>query len=359
MIYDFAIIGGGIAGLSAAACVAPAGSCLVLERETQLGYHATGRSAAMFLLDYGNDVVCALNHASHAGHVDADVLSRRDMLMLARHEDEGQLKIEERELGLERIDVADAQQMFPILDTSVVGHAAHRADAYDLDTDKLVQHYTRRAKAQGARIETGAGVTGIRRTGDLWTLTGAGDAVWQARQLVNAAGAWADETAQMAGVAPLGMTPYRRSMAQLPAPGGLDTSDWAFVDEVYERWYAKPQSGKLIVSPQEEDLAVPHDAYADDMVLAEGLARFEALVTTDVTRVEHSWAGLRTFAPDRALVLGRDAHEPAFIWCAGQGGYGFQTAPGAAQLIGEIAAERAPTLDPGTVQALAPGRFTA
>lgn len=357
MIHDFAVIGGGIAGLSAAAQVAHLGTTLLIEREAQTGYHASGRSAAMFLMDYGNDVVCALNRASAAGHEAAGVLKRRDMLMLARAQDEAQLALEEVELGLERIGVREAKPMFPILNEAVVAHVAHRSDGYDLDTDLLMQHYIRRAREAGAEIVQNADVTAIAQSGGVWQITDARGQTYEARQIINAAGAWADEIAKLAGIAPLGMTPYRRSMAQLPSPTGEDTSGWAFVDEVHERWYAKPQSGKLIVSPQEEDLVVPHDAFADDMVLAEGLARYEELVTTPVSRVEHSWAGLRTFAPDRALVIGRDARKPGFIWCAGQGGYGFQTAPAAAQLIGDIAAERTPDLDAQVVCALSPERF--
>lgn len=359
MQYDFAIIGGGIAGLSAAAHLAPLGRTLVIEREDQLGYHASGRSAAMFLLDYGNDIVCALNHASDASHHAAGVLSQRDMLMLARAEDEAQLSLEERELGLSRISVADAKPLFPILNDAVVAHAAHRADAYDLDTDKLLQHYTRAARSADAQIVQRAEVSQITQAQTGWHLICADGRDFSALNIVNAAGGWADEIAQLAGLAPVGLTPFRRSMAQLPSPDGLNTDTWAFVDEVYERWYAKPQSGKLIVSPQEEDLVTPHDAFADDMVLAEGLARYEDLVSAPVTRVEHSWAGLRTFAHDRALVVGRDVAVPSFIWCAGQGGYGFQTAPAAAQLIGEIAAETRPALDPDIVAALSPERFAS
>lgn len=357
-MHDFLVIGGGIAGVSVAAHLAQHGSVILAEREDQLGYHATGRSAAMFLADYGNEIVVALNKASAEAHTAAGVLTRRDMLMLARGEDEAQLALEERQLGLERIDIRDATPMFPILNPNVVAHASHRADAFDLDTDALLQHYRRIAREGGAEIMTKAEITSLSHDGSAWQAMCTGASAIRAKHVINAAGAWADEIAKLAGLPPLGLTPYRRSMAQLPSPGGLDTSGWAFVDEVHERWYAKPQGGKLIVSPQEEDLVAPHDAYADDMVLAEGLARYEALVTEPVTRVEHSWAGLRTFAPDRALVLGRAPQQPSFIWCAGQGGYGFQTAPAAAVLIEAIATESALNVDPAIAAALSPARFS-
>jgi glycine/D-amino acid oxidase-like deaminating enzyme len=175
--------------------------------------------------------------------------------------------------------------------------------------------------------------------------------------IVNAAGPWVDEVAAMAGVRPLGFTPLRRSMARIPAPGGHDVSRWPMIFGPGEDWYAKPDAGALIVSPAEEDLMAPHDAWADDMVLAEGLARYEAFVTEPVTRLLASWAGLRTFAPDRAMVIGRDPGEPSFLWVAGQGGQGFQSCAAAAQLVADLVAGRAPVLGAATVAALSPARF--
>ncbi len=161
----------------------------------------------------------------------------------------------------------------------------------------------------------------------------------------------------MAGVRPLGFTPYRRSMARIPAPGGHDVSKWPMMFGPGEDWYAKPDAGALIVSPAEEDLMEPHDAWADDMVLAEGLARYEAMVTEPVTRVMSNWAGLRTFAPDRVLVIGRDLREPSFFWLAGQGGYGFQSSAGASQLAADLILGRTPEIAASLVAALDPARF--
>jgi glycine/D-amino acid oxidase-like deaminating enzyme len=161
----------------------------------------------------------------------------------------------------------------------------------------------------------------------------------------------------MAGLAPLGFQPLRRSMGRIPAPGGHDVSLWPMMFGPGEDWYAKPDAGALIVSPAEEFPMDPHDAYADDMVLAEGFARYEAYVTEPVTRLLSSWAGLRTFAPDRQLVLGPDPRDPGFIWCAGQGGYGFQTAPAASALLADLVAGRTPVIAPEHVAALRPDRF--
>ncbi len=353
---DILVIGGGIAGLSAAARLAPLGKVVVLEAEDALGTHATARSAAMFLRDYGNAVVRALNYASDAYLQEADLLTPRSMMLLARPDQRDAFEAEYPAFNMQTISVAEAQQKFPILNTKSTGFVGYREGIYDLDTDRMVQGFVKTAKSHGASLITGARVDAITKTPSGWRVKAAGT-TYEARMLVNAAGAWADAVARLAGVARLGIQPYRRSFAQLAAPDGLDVSDWPFVDGVEEAWYAKPSAGKWLVSPSEEDPMSPFDAYADDMVLAEGLARYEEMVTTPVTRPETTWAGLRSFAPDRALVLGRDPKQPDFIWCAGQGGYGFQSAPAASALLADLIAGRTPALEPATVAALSPARF--
>lgn len=353
---DFLVIGGGIAGLSAAATLSEHGQVTVLEAETSLGYHATGRSAAIFLRDYGNDIVRALNYASFAYLESADLLSPRSMMLIAGH-DKGELfEAEYPSFAMEQIGLDDAVARFPILNRDTVGFAALRDAIYDLDTDQMVQGYVKAARHNGVQIVTGARVDGLRKTPTGWAVTTASE-TYEAHNLVNAGGAWADQVAKLAGVTPLGIQPYRRSFAQLAAPGGHDMTDWPFVDAVGEAWYAKPSAGKMLVSPSEEDPMDPFDAYADDMVLAEGLARYEAMVTEPVTRPETTWAGLRSFAPDRALVIGRDPVDPSFLWCAGQGGYGFQTAPAASTLLAQLVGGSQTDLDGGTVAALSPARF--
>lgn len=356
---DFLIIGGGVAGVSAAARLAPLGSVLLLEAEPALAYHASGRSAAMFLENYGNATVRALNEASAAHHATADggVLSPRPMMLIGRPCEAETFAAEVASFGMDEITLDEARAMVPIVNPATVSHAALRGDTSDLDTGLLIQNFARAARAAGAGVHLDTRVSGIRRSGGGWEVT-AGDRTFRAETLVNAAGAWADRIAAMAGVRPLGITPYRRSMARIPAPGGHDTRGWPFIDAVGERWYAKPDAGKLIVSPSEEDAQDPHDAWADDMVLAEGLARYEEMVTEPVTRVEHSWAGLRSFAPDRALVIGRDPEVPDFAWLAGQGGYGFQTAPAASRLLADLLTGHPPELPGAVVAALSPARFT-
>jgi glycine/D-amino acid oxidase-like deaminating enzyme len=354
---DFLIIGGGIAGTSAAARLAAHGRVTLLEAEPALGYHASGRSAALFEATYGKPATVALNRASYAYHATADggFLTPRGLMMVGGPEEEEAFLHDLAVMEMERVTVAEAGKIFPILNPNTVAFAATHAEAWDIDTDRLIQHFAKAARANG-QVLTSAPVTSIRRTATGWAVTAA-DTTYEARILVNAAGAWADRIATLAGIAPLGLTPLRRSMARIPAPGGRDVSTWPMIFGAGETWYAKPDAGKLIVSPAEEDPQEPHDAWADDMVLAEGLARYEARVTEPVTRVETSWAGLRTFSPDRCLVLGPDPLDPAFVWCAGQGGYGFQTSPAASALLAARVAGTAPDLPPEIVAALAPDRF--
>ncbi|NDR57239.1 NAD(P)/FAD-dependent oxidoreductase [Aliiruegeria sabulilitoris] len=353
---DFLVIGGGIAGLSAAAELARSGSVVLVESEDALGYHASGRSAAMFLQSYGNSTVRALNEASADAHRRTDVLSQRGFLMVADRERGAVFEREHASFGAQRVTIAEAQGFWPILNPAHCAHAAWLEEAYDLDTDRLLQHYARQARQQGTEILTRQTVEKIRKIGDHWQVETATQTL-EATQIVNAAGAWADPVARMAGIAPLGIQPMRRSMARLPAPNGLDTRNWPFVDDVSEDWYAKPDAGAWLVSPADEDPVDPHDAWADDMVIAEGLARYQPFVTVEVTRVEATWAGLRSFAPDRALVIGRDPTEPAFLWCAGQGGYGFQTAPAAAGLLAALASGASCELEANVVVAVSPARF--
>jgi glycine/D-amino acid oxidase-like deaminating enzyme len=220
----------------------------------------------------------------------------------------------------------------------------------------VLQDFARTIRAAGGEVRTRARVTAIHRTATGWEVT-AGGQTHSAPILLNAAGPWADAVAHMAGVAPLHIRPLRRSMARIPAPGGHDVSGWPIVFCVQERWYARPDAGKLIVSPSEEDPQDPHDAWPDDMVLAEGLARYEAMVTEPVTRLDSSWAGLRSFSPDRALVLGPDPTAHAFVWSVGQGGYGFLTAPAASQLVADLVTGAPSELDAAAIAALRPDRF--
>ncbi|MFN3992660.1 MAG: NAD(P)/FAD-dependent oxidoreductase [Tabrizicola flagellatus] len=357
MDADFLIIGGGIAGISAAARLSELGTVILLEAEDVLAHHASSRSAALYEPRYGAPAVVGLSMASEAHFRELPgVLSPRGLLLVGKADRTEAFEHDLGEMDFDRISVEEARAIVPILNPETVAMAGYAAHAEDVDTDLLVQGFAREAKGRGARVLTKARVTAISRDGARWRVSSAAGEV-TGRMIVNAAGAWVDQVAALAGVRPLGFTPYRRSMARIPAPGGHDVSRWPMMFGPGEDWYAKPDAGALIVSPAEEDPMEPHDAWADDMVLAEGLARYEEMVTEPVTRLLASWAGLRTFAPDRVLVIGQDAREPSFFWLAGQGGYGFQTCPAASRLAADLIGGRAPEIGADLVAALSPARF--
>ncbi len=355
---DFLVIGGGIAGIAAGARLSALGRVTVLEGEAQLGYHASGRSAAMFEQTYGLPSTIALNLASADFHHNANggVLSPRGLMLIGGPGDEDAFAADMISMAMHPVSLDEARALVPILNPDTVTMVGLHDEAWDLDTDRLIQNFARDIRANDGRVETGRQVTAITRTATGWRVE-AGSATYEAATLVNAAGAWADPVAGMAGIAPLGLQPYRRSMARIPAPGGLDVSRWPMMFGPGESWYAKPDAGLLLVSPADEHPMDAHDAWADDMVLAEGLALYEARMTEPVTRVVSNWAGLRTFAPDRNLVIGPSPQDPAFLWMAGQGGYGFQTAPAASRLLADLVAGKPSELDPATIATLSPARF--
>lgn len=356
MTQDFIIIGAGIAGLSAAAELAALGRVLVLEAEAAPAHHASGRSAALYEPRYGLPPVVELSLASEAAfRAMPGMLKPRGLMILARADQRVAFEKDLAGFQLQEVAPEVARARVPIL-AETVAFAAMADHAWDIDTDLLIQSHIKRLRAQGGEVLCCAPVTAITRSAGQWRVE-TPQGAFAAPVLVNAAGAWADQVAALAGVAPLGLTPYRRSMARLPAPGGHDVSGWPMIFGCGESWYAKPDAGALIVSPAEEDPQDPQDAWADDMVLAEGLARYEEMVTEPVTRLIANWAGLRTFAPDRVLVIGPDAAEPSFIWLAGQGGYGFQTSPAAAGLVADLLAGRAPAVGQALAGRLSPRRF--
>lgn len=357
MRADFLIIGGGIAGISAAARLSHLGSVIVLEAESHLAHHASGRSAALYEPRYGLAPVVELSLASGDYFRSIpNMLTPRGLMILAKPGQDAGFVHDIQTMDLPEISVDAARAIVPILNPEMVARAAHAHHAWDIDTDMLLQGFAREARGNGGQIITDARVSAIAQTAQGWTVTTPLGA-YSGTTLINAAGAWVDQIATMAGVKPLGFQPNRRSMARIPAPGGHDVSGWPMIFGCGETWYAKPDAGALIVSPAEEHPMDPHDAWADDMVLAEGLARYEEMVTEPVTRLISNWAGLRTFSPDRVLVIGRDVAEPSFFWLAGQGGYGFQSAPGASELAADLITGRTPALSPDLISALSPARF--
>jgi len=360
---DVLIIGGGIAGIGAAASLAKTATVTVLEGETSLGYHSTGRSAALFIRNYGNATLRTLNAVSEPELMQPDGVSDRSLLsprgeMLIATEDE-MIALDaylDGADGMERLTPKQAGELVPILNTHRLAGAALEPGAQEIDVDRLLQGYARLATSRGAQIVKGATVTSLGRNGSTWNVK-TSQSCFEAPIVVNAAGAWADNIAQMAGLAPLGLVCFRRSVAIIPAPAGYDTRKWPLFASASEDFYAKPEAGALLVSPADEDPVEPHDVWADDMVLAEGLYRFEQAVNVPVTRLTHSWAGLRTFAVDRTPVVGFDPRKAGFFWLAGQGGYGIQTAPALSRLAMRLITRTPPDLAEQTVSALVPDRL--
>lgn len=337
---DVLVIGGGIAGASIGAELAQDRRVVVLEAEDMPGYHTTGRSAAIFIASYGNATICRLNRASlaflrqpPASFSDEGFLTPRGNIYIGRAEDRA--RVEALHAASPHLIPRTTEEVLarvPVLRPEAAVYALEEKDSEDIDVARLHQCWLRRLTRAGGEIRCSAAVTGLHRDADgLWTVeTKAGP--FRAPVVINAAGAWADVVAELAGIAPVGLQPLRRTGAILPGPaeGGFD--HWPMINDVAERYYFKPDAGKLLVSPVDEVPMDPHDAYVDDMDLAEGLYRFEQAVTLEVNRVDRSWAGLRTFAPDRSPVVGFDPTAQGFFWFAGQGGYGIQTCPAMAWL---------------------------
>lgn len=360
---DVAIVGAGMAGTGLAADLAGDFKVVLLEQESRPGYHSTGRSAAIFIQNYGNSVIRALSRASAPLFRGAEpdifptpLLTQRGILFVS---DEAGLADHQALMadaeGLMEISPEEAIAKIPLLRADRIKAAAYEHDAQDIDVDALHQGWLRMARAGGAHLLTDAPVTRAEFASGEWVIE-TPKATVRARVLVNAAGAWADTVASLSGVGTLGIQPMRRSIAVLPAPEGHDLRHWPLVGDAADSWYAKPEAGRLLVSPAEEIPVEPHDAFVDDMILAEGLYRFEQAVDYPVTRVERSWAGLRSFAPDRTPVAGFDPTAENFFWLAGQGGYGIQTSPALSQLAGRLIRQA-----PGELEsldaALSPARF--
>ncbi|NBW75983.1 MAG: FAD-binding oxidoreductase [Sphingomonadaceae bacterium] len=356
--FDFAIVGAGIAGASIAAGLAAHGRVLLLEAEERPGYHSTGRSAAFWTESYGGPQVQPLTTASGPFLQQHGFLSPRGALTLARQGELPELKAfkeEFRALGV-RVDDLDRgalEARLPGLRSEWIA-GAYEPDCSDIDVAGLHQHWLAAARHGGTELWTRAELAGAERVGGVWQLTMADGRAAQAAVLVNAAGAWADPVAELAGVKPLGIQPFRRTVAQLRLADG-PPADLPLVLGIDGLFYFKPEAGRLWLSPHDETPCTPCDAAPEELDVALAIDRFEHVVDWPITRIEHRWAGLRSFAPDRLPVYGFDPLVSGFFWFAGQGGFGIQTAPAAADLAcALLRGEPSPAVDP---QPYDPKRF--
>ena len=360
---DVVIIGGGIAGVSAAARLSASLNVCVVETEASLAYHSTGRSAAMFIRNYGPPAVRALNilaepfYRNPEGFSDTALLSPRGEMTVDCGDEAAFAEYAKGSTGLVKLSAEETVKMVPILRPDLVRGALYEPDASDIDVHQLMSSFTKLARANNTLINTNHKVQALTPIHGGWEVD-VGVATYHAAVIVNAAGAWADKIAHMAGVTPMNITPKRRSAVLVPTPN-VDCSAWPLTVPASETWYIRPDTGRLMISPADEDPVEAQDIHPDEMVLAEGIDRFEQDTTMKVTRVEHRWAGLRSFAPDKNPVAGFAPDADGFFWLAGQGGYGIQTSPALSQLAADLITNASPECDANTRAMLAPNRFIA
>ncbi|GAA0590323.1 FAD-binding oxidoreductase [Caenispirillum bisanense] len=349
-LFDFVIIGGGIAGASAAYFLARDGRRVaVLEREAQPGYHSTGRSAALFTENYGPRAIRALSIASRPffenppeGLTEAPVLTDRGVLFFAPEGQEAALARaaeEGRAAGapLTEITPEEACALLPLLRRDQVKAAMLETGAKDMDVHALHQGFLRLLKRHGGEIVTRAEVEAVTRSDSGWTVTTRAGDSFAAPVVINAAGAWADEVGSLAGVRPIGLQPKRRTACLVSVPAGMSPDRWPMVLDAEETFYAKPDAGKLLVSPADATPVPAHDVQPEELDVAIAIDRLMGALDLDVRAVDHKWAGLRSFVADGVPVVGARAGEPGFFWLAGQGGYGIQTCAAMGELASALA----------------------
>ncbi len=337
-VFDIAVVGGGIAGASFAYRVAKHRSLVILEREAHVGYHSTGRSAAEFSRQFQTPSTGLLADGSYEflanppqGFADVPLLFPRGNLVIAQTERKNLLDFAFREVletspQTRMLHPDDALALVPFLRPGYTAAAFYDPANWDMEVDSLLQGYLRQARYDGAEIRTNTPVTAIRRDGSRFRLTTPNGDV-HANVIVNTAGAWADGVAQMAGLAPLGIIPHRRTAITVDVPAKYNLAATPGVAEVAEDYYFKPESGRLMVSPADATPSDPCDAQPEDLDVAYAAHFLEQSTILSVRTIAHKWAGLRSFAPDKRQVVGFDPRDPAFFWLAGQGGSGILTSP--------------------------------
>ncbi len=342
--FDYIVIGAGIAGASVAAHLTTSASVVILEMEDRPGYHTTGRSAAAYEPNYGPKPILAFARASDeffnvppSGFADAPLLTKRASLMLEPDsQSQNAAKFLSDASSVEEISASEIKKLWPIFRDGYAKRGFIDHSTGDLDVDLLHRGYLKLFKARGGKLLVSSPAQKIARHANSWMIT-TPQGEFSTPNLINASGAWGDEIAKLAGIKPIGLIPKRRSIGVIPIEGYPDFMSWPFVVDAAETWYCKPQSGKMIVSSADETPVEPHDAFADDMAIAVGIERMMEASTLEVTRLEHSWGGLRTFTPDGSPAIGFDPSTEGFFWLVGQGGYGILSAPGLSRTAAAMA----------------------
>ena len=363
--FDVIVVGAGIAGATAAAALSEDHRVALIEAEEAAGYHSTGRSAAIWILNYGPPDVRVLTGLSRAffdapppGFAHAPILRRRPTVFVAPPEQRDHLhRLLNDGLGLRELPIPELCAMVPAMKPGYAVQAAIEDDSFDMDVAALHQGFLKQLRSRegvlALRHRTGA----IARANGAWRVDTSSGGIFSAPVLVNASGAWGDEVARQAGVAPLGLTPKRRTGVIIdPAP--FQAEDWPMINDVDHTWYVRPEARtKLMVSPADETDMHAHDVAPDELDVAIAIDRMQGAMNIEVRRVEHSWAGLRTFTPDRSLAFGWDGVADGFFWCVGQGGYGIQTSPAAGRLVADLVSGRDPGEAGRILPAIDPRRF--
>lgn len=355
--FDAIVVGAGIAGATVAAHLSEHQRVALVEAEEAAGYHSTGRSAAIWIQNYGPPDVRVLTGLSRAffespppGFTDAPILAHRPVVFLAPPEQRDHLhQMLAEGTKLREASIAEITGLVPALRPGYAVMAAIEEDAFDMDVANLHQGFLRQLRIAGGVLALRSRTGRITRDAGRWTVeTSSGR--FTAPTVVNAAGAWGDEVARQAGVMPLGLQPKRRTGCVIdPAP--WVARDWPMINDVDHTWYVRPEARtKMMVSPADETDMDAHDVQPDELDVAIAIDRMQQALDIEVRRVEHSWSGLRTFAPDRSLAFGWDGAVEGFFWCVGQGGYGIQTSPAAGRLVADVILER----DPGPAGAILP-----
>ena len=344
---DAIVIGGGIAGLSIAYELSRSIRVSVLEMESTLAYHTTGRSAATFLETYGGEQVRALTTASRdflerpPEWFEPTLMTPRPLLQFATT---GRGHVVERLHTSVTSLVSDAelltgalcQEVLPLLRPEVAERGLYEPRAMALDVAALHQGYVRGARANHAVVHRDARVVTLARHANHWTVTTADGRMHRAPVVVNAAGAWADVVAIAAGTRGVGLMPLRRTIFMVDSPMGERSRGLPNCSDVDQSFYLNPEGAQFLCSPADETPCPPSDAKPDELEIARAIEAINATTTLGVRAINSSWAGLRTFAPDRNFVIGEDPEAPGFHWLAGQGGYGIQTAPATARLAAAL-----------------------
>lgn len=364
---DILVIGGGVAGLSAAAALSERVRVRVIEAEEQVGFHSSGRSATMLHYALGDRLVRALTLASRGffeappdGFSDAPLGRGMPVLVFARDDERDALDALDAEISrfakLERLDERGVRELCPLLRDDQ-GHGIADRNGIRLDPHALLQGFARQLRENGGELVTGARAAKVAYRNSIWEVTTEQGATFSAPILVNAAGAWADDVARLANLQPIGLQPLRRTIITFDAPSGTDVETLPFAKTVADELYFAPESGRLFASPMDEVPTDPCDAQPDEFEVALAAHRMEERTTLRVARIHSRWAGLRTFAPDRHPVAGFAPDSEGFFWLAGQGGFGLQTSPAMARAAASLILAEAWPIADVSADDLAPGRF--